>query len=92
MLHPESIRRRHGIASRDPPVLPGILCHRHHAMREQPAFPAHEHEVSDLHLILIHPLDDQRVSWPNGGEHAPAGRRKTKRPEPTQHLCRKFAL
>jgi hypothetical protein len=61
-------------------------------MSAKPALARHKDNISDLKLIPVNPLHHKRFPRPDGREHAPARRSKTKFAERTQNLHRKIAL
>jgi hypothetical protein len=61
-------------------------------MSAKPALARHKDNISDLKLVAVNPLDHKCFARPDGREHAPARRRKTKFAERTQNLSRKAAL
>jgi hypothetical protein len=86
------IRNRKRITLRDPFLTSGIARSPDNAMRAKSSLALNQNDITHPDLILTEAFHHQRLSGPNGRQHAPTSRGKAKRAERTQNFARKFAL
>jgi hypothetical protein len=87
-----TIRYGQRVALRNPLRILRITGRANHTMSAQLAMPPDNHDISDAHSIVHHPLDDQRIPGPDCRKHAPAASGKSKLTKRAQNLTGQFAF
>src|SRR5258708_4396498 len=85
-----TVRCRDRVPLSDPPRTSRIPGYRDYAVGADAALASNQRDVSHTKITRHDALNQQRVSGPDCGEHAPAGRRKTQATKRTQNLAREF--